>query len=473
MQKRLCSRFPSSQAVAMEKQNKEVSAKNGEQPLHTTGAEDKKVSAASGLPSGTPAGPEQKVSSVAVPQPLPLEKSAESGQGAKHKCCQCLREGLQDGRQHGKNKWHCTACNTLSQLLRRHLGSNDLEGFDHAERADFFRATHENASSQGRYGWKCVRSSLVKSMTEKKITEEERRVSAEELPLSVWISRGFEKSVVLACPAKEDPVLGQVYAVPIRAQINREIHQQVEEELLLKEMAAQEKIASKKRKAAGEPVLEKDWDVAEEVPSGKANAGSQPAGKGQKSQKSQESSEAARLKAEAKANRSNEQQAALAAKGTGAFSGSARQVGSVLAQCDKVLPHMAPEQRQSLTQAQDKLQAWLQESTDFLQIYEKTKGTGAALKPLSYSLQDLKDVVKATASLLREFRGDLNAEKERKKEAEELRKKAQDAALADAEKTEQGNPDKKADASTSKAGKPPAKPGQKAKAKAKGKSAPK
>ena len=365
----------------------------------------------------------QKVASAAAEDAL--KKLAAAPPAEVRKCCQCERDNVQEGRFHGK-KWYCTSCNTLTQLLRRHLGSAELEGFNQQERAAFFRYQHESASTDGRYTWQCVRSSLLKTKAEKKIEAEERRMSAEELPLSVWLSRGFDKSVVLACPCRKDTLLGDVYAVPIRKQINREINETVEKELLTKEHAVRDKEASKKRKTPATGA-QNEWDVAE--------PGSQPplclkgpskACKAQKTTK--ERTEAALQKQQAKAEKVNGQQAALAAKGVGSLSGSLRQVNIVSAQCDKILPDSLEQQRESLNEAKDKLQLWLQESTDFLQVHEKTKGTGNMLKALSYSGQDLKDLTKATAGLVKEIRTYLNEEKARQAEAlEQAAEKATEA----------------------------------------------
>ena len=68
-------------------------------------------------------------------------------------------------------------------------------------------------------------------MVAAKLEEKEYKVQAEELPLKVWLQRGWEEETVLNCPSREDEKLGVLYSVPVRVDTWRELVRCMEEEV--------------------------------------------------------------------------------------------------------------------------------------------------------------------------------------------------------------------------------------------------
>lgn len=97
-----------------------------------------------------------------------------------------VSKSTEGGRFHGK-KFQCKPCQNLSQLVRRHLGSDQFrEEVTQEERQNFFRRSQLETTDS--YQWNVVRANLAKTLTRSRIEEEICRTTAEELPLSVWLS---------------------------------------------------------------------------------------------------------------------------------------------------------------------------------------------------------------------------------------------------------------------------------------------
>ena len=154
-------------------------------------------------------------------------------------CALCSRthpEGA-PGRTEG-SRFQCRQCLSLQTMLYRNVGSGALRDFSTPERQQFYAKCHEECPGQG-YEWKTVRSVLVSRMVTRQLTEAGVGVETESLPLSVWLSRGWEESVVRSCPCHKEQELGgtEVFAVPIRKDWWRETHSRMAEKVLELERA--------------------------------------------------------------------------------------------------------------------------------------------------------------------------------------------------------------------------------------------
>ena len=179
--------------------------------------------------------------------------------------CRCAFCGLEyppdSGRQHGK-AFRCTQCLSIERTMRRHLGdASELREFTPDEASDFFKRLVENKTS-GHLQWQTIRASLVKKLTEKKITSHERSVEIEELPLSVLVQRGWQEEVIRRFPSFDSEEYGcELFKVPVKKQTWAEVFQNIEEMIL-----ERERQATKKRGAKAA-----DMDVPEAGPSGETS----------------------------------------------------------------------------------------------------------------------------------------------------------------------------------------------------------
>ena len=170
----------------------------------------------------------------------------------------------ESGRQHGKT-FRCSQCLSVERTLRRHLGSSsDLQEFspEEATDLDFFKRLVESKAPGGNLRWQTIRASLIKKLTETKITSHERSVETEDLPLSVLVQRGWHEHVVRRFPSFDSEEYGcELFQVPVKKQTWAEVFQTVEEKIL-----ERERQATKKRGAKAA-----DLDVPEDGPSGESS----------------------------------------------------------------------------------------------------------------------------------------------------------------------------------------------------------
>ena len=177
-----------------------------------------------------------------------------------------LHYKLSDGRLHG-HTFRCVACSTSERLLRRNLGTcSELQTWSSAEQSQFFRQINQQkkAAQNGRLSWNAIRGTLIKSLTDQRISKWQTEVRGKELPLSVWLSQGWDEAVVKKQPCSWNEQLGvDVYTVPIRETTWAEEFQRIEKQILSHEAAAAQARTKKKKgkKAAGENGDSSDGDL--------------------------------------------------------------------------------------------------------------------------------------------------------------------------------------------------------------------
>ena len=176
-----------------------------------------------------------KIVCAAMAEPTPPPTSAQ--------CCCCLC-GLwyaeDGGRQHGY-KFTCHACGNADRQLRRNLGSrSEVEQLPHEDQVQFYRRLHEEKKQGGKkLPWKTVKAQLIAMVTTRHITTASTGVETEELPLSVWVTRGWEKEVIETCPREwSDSLKTYLYKVPIKKSLWRETHERINERILRQEREA-------------------------------------------------------------------------------------------------------------------------------------------------------------------------------------------------------------------------------------------
>lgn len=161
-----------------------------------------------------------------------------TAQEANAKCVMCgLCYGNAQGRQHGRS-FKCWNCLNVEQTLRRHLGTTaDLAEFSQEETENFFQAAKSAKATDGKVTWQTIRATLLRRMTESKISKFETTVQVEELPMSVLLTRGWHEEVVRRFPSVHSEAHGcELYsAVPVRTCTWGEAYQSCEQIILERE----------------------------------------------------------------------------------------------------------------------------------------------------------------------------------------------------------------------------------------------
>ena len=305
------------------------------------------------------------------------------------------------GRLRGKN-WTCRHCLTMEAMLFRHLGSSDQQGWSTEARGIFFRKTV--ALQTGQFNWETVRTMIIQSQSVQRIKEQGNKVSAKALPLGVWLTKGWTKEHVEQFPAETDPILGQLYSIPVKETTMKEIWRLVEEEIEKKEQAAKKMKAGKRK---GEEEQEEEWDVV--VPSA-PTADGQPR-KVAKAAARASAKEAKTLEKErAQQDKSNGQVSELAARAAGMLSKTLKSLQSGVQQCAKA--NIEPQGLVDLKDAITRCEEWNGKAAHLLGLAEATKGSGAKLPPLPFAAKDLSDLVKAANAELKSVRQALKAHKD-------------------------------------------------------------
>ena len=179
------------------------------------------------------------------------------------KCCGYLYPES-EGRKHGYH-FMCKGCHNIENTIRRNLGdTSEMRSWDPEERKDFFQKLQKDKQAGGAtILWSTVKAAMVTRLTERHMKTFANQVEAEELPLSVYLSRGWDEEVVKKFPCTQNTDYGcETYRVPVRKLTWGEAYTRMEEKLL-----EQEKHLKAKNKKAAE---EQDLPLAE----GGANTGS-------------------------------------------------------------------------------------------------------------------------------------------------------------------------------------------------------
>ena len=185
----------------------------------------------------------------------------------------CKYCGLQypstEGRWH-RELFECRHCGSTVKQMYRNLGGlpEDFKQMSGDETKKFFADLAQQRAELGKdkhCTWSTVRASLVTTMAEKRTSTFKQELEGKFLPLSVWEKQGFCTEVVKKCPKEENPILGDLYCVPVKSISWTETVEKVRQTLLEHERQATAKRQAKsKSKAAQE-----DLDLPAPAPSNK------------------------------------------------------------------------------------------------------------------------------------------------------------------------------------------------------------
>ena len=185
----------------------------------------------------------------------------------------CKYCGLQypstEGRWH-RELFECRHCGSTVKQMYRNLGGlpEDFKQMSGDETKKFFADLAQQRAELGKdkhCTWSTVRASLVTTMAKKRTSTFKQELEGKFLPLSVWEKQGFCTEVVKKCPKEENPILGDLYCVPVKSISWTETVEKVRQTLLEHERQATAKRQAKsKSKAAQE-----DLDLPAPAPSNK------------------------------------------------------------------------------------------------------------------------------------------------------------------------------------------------------------
>ena len=293
-----------------------------------------------------------------------------------------LEHAATAGRMHGP-AFTCTACWAAKAMLERNLGSRtELKDFSQSETHAFFRAiAKEKAKQGGRIQWVTVRASLIRSITDRRISTFRATCTKKELPLSVWLNQGWDKTLVEACDNWfSEELQTQVYAVPVRELSWKEEFAKIEEQILQHEREGKKKKSSKKKKDAtenGDGSSDGDLDLPAAADSSNSTKGK---------------SEGERKKLLAK----NVALADKAAKALGPLQGTATALSKLLERVQKSGTDIPEGVTKSQEDCLGKLQTWVTAARECINLHESTrelwKDAGGDLLPLPALVFDASDV---------------------------------------------------------------------------------
>lgn len=148
-----------------------------------------------------------------------------------------------DGRLHGK-KFTCAVCASAHLTMRRNCEGLpvELESFTSEEVHEFYRGLKAKKQTQGDLSWVTIKADLIHSVCTKHVSSSRESLIGEWLPLSVWVSRGWEESVVKKQDKKFTDAYGcDCYQVPISVESWDEVHERVTQSLLRQEQNGSKK----------------------------------------------------------------------------------------------------------------------------------------------------------------------------------------------------------------------------------------
>ena len=157
---------------------------------------------------------------------------------------------------HGRS-FSCTTCASADRVIRFNVGSagSKLDSFTGEESNKFFREVHRRKAEtpNKRLQWTSLRAMLVSALTQRRISSHKTSLVGKELPLSVWLTKGWPQATVEASPNYwSEKHQCQLYTVDVKETKWSEEYQRVESEVLQHEAeAAQARTSRKKKRKTG------------------------------------------------------------------------------------------------------------------------------------------------------------------------------------------------------------------------------
>lgn len=308
------------------------------------------------------------------------------------KCSLCnLSYEPSAGRMHGR-KFQCVPCASADRLLRRGLGDkSELQSLPVAEQHAFFCKLHaeRKANPDSRLNWQTVRAQLVSTLTTRQLKENSTTINQEFLPLSVWVTRGWDEETVKRNNSEWNEGLQcWTYQIPVKSKTWKEAYQEVEERLVRQEREASLKRGGKKNKEGEDGAADAELDV----PSARAE------GKGEPSASAEKKAAKAEAAAQRKVAGTNQKLQILAAR---AVAPLAQDLLSVQKLRQRVTADLPEGIERTYTDSVEKLRAWNTAAKLCLSQWDDAKVASGetGMTPLPFDQAELKCLHKTVAEV--------------------------------------------------------------------------
>lgn len=319
--------------------------------------------------------------------------------------------------QPGTARFICRSCNSVMTMLTRKMTWPPplFSELSDDQQAVFWRACAETADHDSRFSYSKVRASLLKSLCERKTVEDSVEEFTEFKPLSVWQAAGWDITLIEKNGKKDtNPVVGDVYAVPVKNQSSKVTYARVEEHL----QRAEQLVKQKKKRGEDDPHYDAPSDLESESsepgkkPAGSKRAGGKSSGSKKARKETDPDKESAKQHAKEDKAREKKRQSALKKKAkeiqsfsTRALSAMAGPLGEIRMALDTVNGSGAgkfpPMMTQSLQGHWDSLSEWKAQATSAARA--TSKAVIDEIEDLTFDQKDLQAAIKNAKDTLKTF----------------------------------------------------------------------
>ncbi len=140
-------------------------------------------------------------------------------------------------RKWGKDKdsqlptFCCRVCNSAMTQMSKKLNLAELDeaglslaALPASEIQAFYAKVYELHDENDEVSWSTLKELLIETLTQNRLSRSRVRMSNEELPLSVWQTRGFDIIKIQESGTRTShPVFGEVWSVPLRTRDTEEV----------------------------------------------------------------------------------------------------------------------------------------------------------------------------------------------------------------------------------------------------------
>lgn len=132
----------------------------------------------------------------------------------------------------GSATFCCRTCNNVMSLVSKKLDSEemalmdlDINSLPSSEAESFFQQVTKCLDADGNLSWAAIKKLLLEMFTNQKMKSVDTvSFSEEELPLSVWKTRGFDVTEIMQGGKKSPhPVFKEVWSVPLKTTKHDEV----------------------------------------------------------------------------------------------------------------------------------------------------------------------------------------------------------------------------------------------------------
>ena len=176
---------------------------------------------------------------------------------------------VQKNKGEQKSMMICRGCNATTTMLSRHLGSWPISPYmalPQEAQVAFFQKCSQAATQHGRLQYQNLRGHLSAVLVEREIETTKVKFTSKELPLTVWLTKGYTEDQVKAGESSTHPTLGEVWSFPLKEKSKEFAVQRVEESLCRFEADARKKkqTATIQVKGVAKPLEAPSQSVPEE-----------------------------------------------------------------------------------------------------------------------------------------------------------------------------------------------------------------